>query len=151
MDSIGSVDSCIPFHDLVGESFIGVHSLDRKQTQIELFLFLAAEKELGSLVSIQTCSLLSERGNTSLLLSVHFVKKLVVFDWNQSTLGRIVTINILRLKEFHEAHVNEVFHFPDPLPAPRHSKLFADSFLITSHEKGHEIFLRNISQKFFSF
>lgn len=108
-----------------------------------LFIFVANE-EAGCLLSVMTSDFLSELADFRLRLSVFFFEEFVVLDGELSPVRLVVTEEVLGHEELHEAHINVVFHLPDPFAAPSHAKLRSDALSITCHHERQEGSLRHV-------
>ena len=138
---VSSVEG-VPLHDLLGEGCISVHSLDENEALVELLLVLITDEESCGRISVHGSDLLSELDNHRLGVSF-LIEELVVLDRKLCSMGGVVSVKVFGHEKLHKARIDEVFHVPDPLAGPGHSKLGPDGLTIASHEQGKEGSLRD--------
>ena len=72
------------------------------------------------------------------------IKKFVVFKGNCSTFCFVVLVKVIGVKKLHEAQVNKVFHFPNPLANKGDPKFGSNRAFVGCHHKAKETTLGDI-------
>ena len=122
-------------HDELCKRLICVHPLYHKETLHELLFVFVTDKKVSSLLWCKTGHLLPQLQLLLLALSTLIFKQLVVLNRILCPLSVVVSEQVVRCEQVHEAIVDVVLHFPDPFAAPSHAKLGADAFTISCHHE----------------
>jgi hypothetical protein len=128
----------------ISPDLVSLHSLQNLPSKLVLFLLLSTCQEACSLLWLHGQDLLFESLDESFSVLAFFVKELVVFDWLLKALRLKVLVEIFRVEQVHETHVNEVFQLPDPLSNEAQAELGTNAVAVTCHHQRQKASLRNI-------
>ena len=135
------IDLFIVMDHILHEGLLPAHSIYNEQSFKEVFLLLTAVKTLSCSLCPDACYLAAKIISDLFLRAFLFLKKLVIFNLNKfisllwEALGPVIRlVEIVRVKELHEADVDIGLHAPDPLSAEGNAELSSNSLTISCHQ-----------------